>query len=125
MIVFCKKICRILISNGVIDKNGRFNKNLFDQGKDGYEQFINLEIPSGDIPTEVINNVSSVNEIDFKEFTGDKKEAIINTISNLGKSASKNTFINFKNEIKNRISEEITKEIENIIDDIFDFQKYF
>ena len=81
----CKKICRILISNGVIDKKREFNKNLF---REGFEQFIKLEIPSRDIPTETNNNVSSYNEIDFKEFSG-SKNIIIDTIGNLGKSVEK------------------------------------
>ena len=122
-LIDCQKITRIL--NGVIDKKGKFNKNLFNCGKDRFEQFINLEILSLDITTEVIKNVSSVDEIDFKEFTGNKKEVIINVIKNLGNSVSKSTLINFKKEIKNQISDLINKEIEKIIDDIFDFQKYF
>ena len=84
-----------------------------------------MDIPSLDIPTEVIKNVSSVEEIDFKEFTGNKKDLIINVIKNLGNSVGKSTLINFKKEIKNQISDLIIKEIEKILDDIFDFQKYF
>ena len=122
-LIDCQKITRIL--NGVINKKGKFNENLFNCGKDRFEQFINLEILSLDITTEVIKNVSSVDEIDFKEFTGNKKEVIINVIKNLGNSVSKSTLINFKKEIKCQISDLINKEIEKIIDDIFDFQKYF
>lgn len=84
-----------------------------------------MEIPSTDIPTEVNKNVSSVDEIDFKEFSGDKKEVIINTMRNLGKSVNKSTLINFKKDIKSQISDLITKEVEKIIDNILDFKKYF
>ena len=119
-LIDCQKITRIL--NGVIDKKGKFNENLFNCGKDRFEQFINLEILSLDIPTEVIKNVSSVNEIDFKEFKGNKKEVIINVIKNLGNSVSKFTLINFKKELKCQISDLINKEIEKIIDDIFDLK---
>ena len=118
----CKKISRILISNGVINKNGEFNKNLLN---DGFEQFINLEIPSMDIPIETNNNVSSYDEIDFKEFSGSKKEVIIDTIKNLKNSVNNTTLINFKKELKNQISDLICKEIEKLIDDIFDSGKYF
>ena len=118
----CKKISRILISNGVINKKGEFNKNLF---KNEFEQFIKLDIPSLEIPTETNNNVSSYDEIDFKEFSGSKKDAIINAIKNLGKSVDKSTLINFKQELKSQISDLICKEIEKLIDDIFDFGKYF
>ena len=117
----CKKICRILISNGVINKKGEFNKNLF---KNEFEQFIKLDIPSLEIPTETNNNVSSYDEIDFKEFSGNKKDEIINAIKNLGKSIDKSTLINFKNELKSQIRDLITKEMEKLIDDIFDFGKY-
>ena len=118
----CKKISRILISNGVINKKGEFNKNLF---KNEFEQFIKLDIPSLEIPTETNNNVSSYDEIDFKEFSGSKKDAIINAIKNLGESVDKSTLINFKQELKSQISDLICKEIEKLIDDIFDFGKYF
>ena len=118
----CKKISRILISNGVINKKGEFNKNLF---KNEFEKFIKFDIPSLEIPTETNNNVSSYDEIDFKEFSGSKKDAIINAIKNLGKSVDKSTLINFKQELKSQISDLICKEIEKLIDDIFDFGKYF
>ena len=121
----CKKVCRILLSNGVIDKRGKFNENLFDGIKGGFEQYINLEIPSMDIPTEVSHKVSSVDEIDFKEFSENKKEVIINTIRNIGNSVNKSALMDFKKELKSKISEMICKEIEKIIDDIFDFKKYF
>ena len=80
-----------------------------------------MEISSLDITTKVIKNVSSVYEIDFKEFIGNKKKVIINVIKNLGNSVSKSTLIHFKKEIKNQISDLINKEIEKIIDDILDF----
>jgi hypothetical protein len=117
----CQKICRILISNGVINKKGEFNKTLF---KDGFEQFIKLEIPSRIIPTETNNNVSSYNEIDFKEFS-ESKNIIIDTIGNLGKSVEMSTLFNFKKDLKSQINDLICKEIEKLIDDIFDFGKYF
>jgi uncharacterized protein YvpB len=84
-----------------------------------------LEIPSMDIPTEVSSHVSSVDEIDFKEFSGEKKEVIINTIKNIGNSVNKSSLINFKKELKSQINDIINKEIEELIDDIFDFKKYF
>ena len=121
----CKKVSRILLSNGVIDKKGKFNENLFNGIKGGFEQYINLEIPSMDIPTEISNNVSSIDEIDFKGFSGDKKEIIINTIKNIGNSVNKSSLMDFKKELKSKISEIICKEIEKKIDDIFDFKKYF
>jgi hypothetical protein len=121
----CKNICRIFLSNGVIDKKGKFNADLFNGEKGGFEQFINLEIPSMDIPTEVSSHVSSVDEIDFKEFSGEKKEVIINTIKNIGNSVNKSSLINFKEELKSQINDIINKEIEKLIDNIFDFKKYF
>ena len=117
----CKKICRILISNGVINKQGKFDKNLF---KDRYEQYINFEMPSRNILTETNNHVSSYDEIDFKEFSGNKK-IIIDTIGNLRKTVGKSTLINFKKELKSQICDSISKRIEKLIDNIFDFGKYF
>jgi len=117
----CKKISRILISNGVINKEGQFDGNLF---QNGFKQFINLEIPSLDVPTEPNNKVSSIDEIDLKEFSG-KKDIIINTIKNLGNSVQKSSFDKFKEELKIQISNMICKEIEKFMDNIFDVKKYF
>jgi hypothetical protein len=42
-----------------------------------------------EIITKVIKNISNVDEIDFKEFTGNKKELIINIMRHLGNSVNK------------------------------------